>query len=143
MALITIWFFAHKSFCSNKAATFQKNLQKKFAFFFESQETTPFSFNNILDCLPLLGGISRDFKYSPNIFGIIFVICIFALNFFPYCYKFLSESFVCLKWSLSTYLPHCLNFCIVLITVVNRIYPFQFLEMWKIWFLRLQSFFKL
>ena len=62
MVLIPNLLFQHGSSSSNESAKFEKNLQKIFAFFFESKETTPFSFNDILDCLRPLNGIPRDFK---------------------------------------------------------------------------------
>ena len=45
-------FSGRGSFSGNESAKFEKNLQKIFAFFFGPKETTPISFNDILDYLP-------------------------------------------------------------------------------------------
>ena len=45
LVLIPNCFFGRGSFCSSLSAKFDVDLQKIFAFFFESKETTPFSFN--------------------------------------------------------------------------------------------------
>ena len=75
----------------------RKTYQKVFALSFELKETIPFSFNNILDCLPTLEGIPRDFQFR-EFFKTIFIFCshFFKVNFFPVII-FLSKSFAHLK----------------------------------------------
>ena len=96
-----IFFFVRGNFCSIESAKFEKNLQKVYAFFFESKETTPFSFNDILDCLSPLEFITRDFKawllwdYSH------FLQYFLKVKFFLIINNFLSEHFAYLKLVLS------------------------------------------
>ena len=49
VVLIPNMVFRYRSFCCNESAKFEENLQKVFALSFESRETKPFSFNDILD----------------------------------------------------------------------------------------------
>ena len=51
--LIPHLLFERGSFGSSKSSKFEKNLQKVFTLFFKLKETTPFSFNDIVDCLLL------------------------------------------------------------------------------------------
>ena len=57
-----MYFFGRGGFCSIESAKYEKNLQKVFALCAELKETTPFCFNDILDCIAPLEGIPRDFK---------------------------------------------------------------------------------
>ena len=77
VVLIPNLFFGRGSFISNESAKYEKNLQKIFAFF-GSKETTPFSFNDILDCLPTLEGISRDSKVHQSSKGLFLFYAIFS-----------------------------------------------------------------
>ena len=89
-------FFGSKIFCSNEFAEFEKNLQKIFAFFFESNETTLFSSNDILDCFPYLEGIPRDLPRDiPRVLIFyIFFLKVFIYNFFTRKFDILKIIFI-------------------------------------------------
>ena len=71
-------FFGLGSYCSSESAKFEKNLQKVFALFFELKETTPCSFNHILDCIPPLEGIPRNSKVHQSSLGLFLFSAIFS-----------------------------------------------------------------
>ena len=89
-------FFGSEIFCSNEFAEFEKNLQKIFAFFFESNETTLFSSNDILDCFPYLEGIPRDLPRDiPRVLIFyIFFLKVFIYNFFTRKFDILKIIFI-------------------------------------------------
>ena len=78
VVLIPNLFFGGGRFSSNESAKFEKNRQKVFAFFFRSKETAPFFFNDILECLPSLKGISKDFKVRQSSLGLFLFSAFFS-----------------------------------------------------------------
>ena len=78
VVLIPNLFFGGRRFSSNEPAKFEKNRQKVFAFFFRSKETAPFFFNDILECLPSLKGISKDFKVRQSSLGLFLFSAFFS-----------------------------------------------------------------
>ena len=57
-----IYFLVNEAFVVMNLLNLRKTFKKVFALSFELKETTPFSFNDILDCLHSLEGIPTKFK---------------------------------------------------------------------------------
>ena len=77
---LQIYFFGRGSFYSSQSARFEENLQKIFAFFFESEETVPLSFNFKLSPTLTISNskVFRNFKARQSSLGLVLFSSIFS-----------------------------------------------------------------